>query len=176
MKNQNHFNHLHAIFLLIFLILFSISCTKEDTDPGTLVNGKIETSPGVTEEELGKYAGDLGIVLDAASLSLKGYHPVKARVTINGSQSSISQTIDLDEHSLLGQIKIPIDKLTSEAEKELREGVETNIELLSNTGNVIATENFSKLSFKSNPDPVPFNADNLKDLNTKVVLNSSTKY
>ncbi len=174
MKNQKHFNHSNSTLLLILLIAFFISCTKENTEP--IGNGKIETSPGITEEELGEYAGDLGIVVDAASVSIKGYYPVKAKFTINATQSDISQTIDLDEYSLMGQIKLSIDKMSSEAEKELKEGVETTIELLDNTGKIIATENFSKLSFKSNPDPVPFDADKLKDLNTTVVLNKDTKY
>ncbi len=174
MKSQNHINHSNPILLLIFLLAFTISCKKENSDP--IGDGKIVTSAGVTEEDLGEYAGDLGIVVDAAPVSTKGYYPVKAKISINSVQSDISQTIDLDEYSLMGQIKLSIDELSSEAEKELKEGVEVTIELLDNTGKIVATENFSKLSFKSNPDPVPFDADKLEDLNTSVDLNKDTKY
>lgn len=205
MKTQKRIFRLVLLFLAIGLSCVScskdepITPTIEDTDsdgivdsidkcpnvaaPGTVdgcpVNidgGELEVGAGVNPEDLNPYQGDIGIVVDAREIAKKGYKPVKVMLDIDANSGDYSQTINLNEFALMGQILLTIEDLSEAALEELQDGVQVEATVLDEVGSIIWSESLSKLSFQSNPLPSTIKANGLADLNTDVDLIPNTPY
>ena len=172
MKTQKVFFKL--ILLIIVVSVATISCSKEG--PINVNEGELENGTGITEEDLEPYQGDIGIVIDARKIAKKGYKPVKVMLDIDANSGDYSQTIDLNEFALMGQILLPVKDLSAAALEELQDGVQVVATVLDESGSTIWSESLSKLSFQSNPLPNTIQGNNLEDLNTDVQLISDTPY
>ncbi|MEX0275349.1 MAG: hypothetical protein AB3N16_13320 [Flavobacteriaceae bacterium] len=139
-------------------------------------NGTLEEGEGISENELEVYHGDIGLVIDARKVAKKGYRPTKVRLEIEAQSDDYSQTLDLNEYALMGQLKLAIEDLSTEAEQELKDGVQVTATLLDKDGALIVTESLSKQSFLSNPSPITIQGNDLEDLNTEVDLIPDTPY
>jgi len=159
------------------LLLFAMACSSEEEPvPQIDSDGEIVESDGITEDDIETYAGDLGIVLEARQVALKGYLPTTMEVTVNASSGDFSETLAVDPYTMMSQIKLAIEDLNDEQENELKEGVEVVVELLDERGSSIVEQTFSKVSFQSNPAPTSIAATNLEDLDTEVHLKANTPY
>lgn len=172
MKTQFTFK---ILIWFAFMPVVLAACKDEQVLPDP-VPGEIVTTTGISENELATYAGDIGMVLEARSLVNKGYKPAKAKLTVNATSGDYSQSVELDEYSFMGQIKLAVEDLSEEAQNELTDGVEVVAELLDASGSSLVKETFSKVSFKSNPETVSVQGSSLEDLNTEVHLKANTPY
>lgn len=148
--------------LLLFLtsLLIFTGCTKSDDDP-IIDDGEIDLVNGITPDELGSYAGDLGILINTRGLMKKGYNPAKMNITTSATKGNYDQTIDIDPFTNLGQLSIQVESLTDEQEAELRNGVDITIQILDNSDNEITSESHSVVTFEENGNQIDINATNL---------------
>ncbi len=138
----------------------------------------VETEGQVTEDDFEKFAGELGIVINARNIAKKGYEPANADITIAATLGDYSQTVVIEPITYLGQLRIPVEGLENDALEELEEGVAVSIDVKDPNGNSIISEDFSVVVFRSNPQPVLLNITNLEEtevLNT-VALKEDTPY
>ena len=178
MKTNKHFGV--KALLLIFMMTCWMSCSKEEATPDlpctTNCDGEIEVGEGISEEELPAYQGDIGIVASVREIQKKGYSPASIELLVNAKSGDFSKRMELNPYTLMGQIKLPVEELSEETRKELREGVEVVVKILDDSGAEIWEETISKISFQSNPLPVSINSNDLEDLNTRISLKSNTPY
>ena len=181
MKTQNRLFGL--VFLMFVFSLGFTGCSKDEPIPPPADDGKIdekdkpiEESKGLSEDDLVTYLGELGIVVDARKIAKKGYQPTTVKLTVDSNSGDYSQTVELNEYSLMGQIKLPIEELSAAAIDELTDGVEVVAELFDASGTSILVENLSKISFQSNPLPTICNGNDLEDLNNEFSLSANTPY
>ncbi|MCB0851696.1 MAG: hypothetical protein KDD63_05720, partial [Bacteroidetes bacterium] len=125
--------------------------------------GKLTIGEGVTEDDFEKFPGEVGFILNTREIAKKGYKPTQAVLTIQGNHGDYSQTIDLDEVAFMGQIKIPLEGLSEEAEKELKEGISVSADIKDANGTSILSQNFSAVIFKANPEPKMVDATSLSE-------------
>ncbi|TMM55957.1 hypothetical protein FEE95_15045 [Maribacter algarum] len=164
-------------------IIDSLDKCPNEAAPGTsdgcplnIDGGELELGEGLDPEDLDPYQGDIGIVVDARKVAKKGYKPVKVVLDIEATSGDYSQTIELNEYALMGQIRFSVADLSAMALQELQDGVQVVATLLDANGATILTESLSKLSFLSNPLPNTIQGNELADLNTDVNLIPNTPY
>jgi hypothetical protein len=176
MTPQNNFRKT-LIGLCLLLGLFA--CQKENiiVDPGG--GGKIEVGAGKSIDDLDTYAGEIGLLLNAREIVRKGYQPTKAIVKVEAASGNFSKTVDLNEFSFMGQIKLPVDQLSAAAKKELTDGVPVSVSLLDQQGGTIISDlSLGSLSFLPNPNPqtlLPTGLPETKET-ANIELNSGTAY
>ena len=167
---------LKSIVLLTTLTLFNLSCSKDeptpDVTPDNQGNGEIVTSTGtIAEDDFETYQGDLGVIIDARPIARKGYKPTQVTINVSANNGDYTQTIPLDEFSLLGQIKLPIENLNDAAKEELISGVQITPEYKDANGNVIHTQTPTTVSFQSNPPLTTANVNGLSETEENTTLN-----
>lgn len=176
MKNQ----FVTAGVLFLFIIISLMSCSKEDvlTDQPCTENceDEIVLGDGISESDLPTYQGDIGIVASVREIQRKGYSPKSIEMVVHATSGDFSKTIDLNPYTLMGQIKLPLEALSEEAQTELREGVKVVVKVMDETGAQIWEETISKISFQSSPSPVSLKPHDLEDVNTQINLKSNTPY
>lgn len=163
--------------IIAMMLIACSGCSKKNIPPGDDGGaGQIVKKDGIGESDLVTYQGDIGMVFDARSLQKKGYKPKTIVLNVKASSGNFSKTMELSPYTLMGQIKLPIDSLSTEVHNELKQGVEVTARVLDASGKQISQETISKISFQSNPPITPFSANGLADLNTQVKLNSNTPH
>ncbi len=169
---------LWPISIMAMLLIAGLGCKKniQPADNSGGGTGEIVSKDGISDTDLATYGGDIGIVIDARTVQKKGYKPKTLKVTVKANSGNFSKTIDLNPYTLMGQIKLPADSLSTEAQSELKQGVAVVAQVLDASGSKIWEESFSKISFQSNPSTIPITANGLKDLDTEVHLNAGTPY
>ena len=164
--------------IVAMLLTACLGCKKNIQPPDNSGGGtgEIVSKDGISDTDLATYGGDIGIVLDARTVQKKGYKPKTLKVTVKANSGNFSKTIDLNPYTLMGQIKLPADSLSTEAKSELKQGVAVVAQVLSASGSQIWEESFSKISFQSNPSTIPITANALADLDINVHLNPRSLY
>ncbi|MCB0630255.1 MAG: hypothetical protein R2824_05560 [Saprospiraceae bacterium] len=157
------------------------ACQKEDitVPPPPGVGGEVEVGSGISVDELDTYAGEIGLLLNAREIARKGYMPAKAVVNIEAPSGKFSKTVDLNEFSFMGQIKLPVDELSAGAKKELTDGVPVSVTLTDQEGKTIVSDlSLGTVSFLPGPSPQTLLPANLPETNesAEIELNSGTAY
>ena len=143
---------------LMVLTLLALSCSKEDdTPPPVDNNGELVTSNGVNADDFERYKGALGMIVSARNVAKKGYKPVSAELTIQGSQGDYSQTIEIDPFSFMGKVQLEIENLSDAAKEELVNGIPVTVDYKDATGATIFSNTISAVTFSSNPPPTSVN-------------------
>ncbi|WP_426430313.1 hypothetical protein ACPX19_12355 [Winogradskyella sp. HB-48] len=149
---------------LMVLTLVALSCSKEDdTPPPVDNNGELVTSNGVNADDFERYKGALGMIVSARNVAKKGYKPVTANLTIQGSQGDYSQTIEIDPFSFMGKVQLEIEGLSDAAKEELVNGIPVTVDYKDATGATIFSNTISAVTFSSNPPPTSVNVAALAD-------------
>ena len=174
-KNHQHFKPnkievsktFKSIVLLTLSLIISASCSKDDPNSNPQDNsGNTEltlTSGTVKKEDFEAYEGAIGIALDARPIARKGHVPTQVTLNVAATHGNYNQTIQLDEYSLMGQLKIPLEGLSDDAKDELIGGVDITPEYKDVNGNIIYTEQPFRRSFESNPSVRSANASTLTE-------------
>ena len=146
------------------LTLLALSCSKEDdAAPPIDNNGELVTSNGVNADDFERYQGALGMIVSARNVAKKGYKPVTAALTIQGSQGDYSQTIEIDPFSFMGKVQLEIEDLSDAAKEELVNGIPVTVDYKDATGATIFSNTISAVTFSSNPPPTSVNVVALAD-------------
>ena len=166
------------IFLTLALL---ISCSQDNPDPGPDPGnggGELSASGGVTADDFETYEGALGMVFDARNIARKGYVPATADLTIIGTEGDYSQVLDLDPVSFLGSMELPVSDLTAAAKAELESGLPVGVTVKDAEGNMIFTQEISKVSFASNPATTSLNVSRLDATaeSERLVFNGNRPY
>ncbi|MGS2726821.1 hypothetical protein ACU8DI_09460 [Psychroserpens sp. BH13MA-6] len=167
--------------LLLVTINFMISCSKEEptSDPQNPGNSELIESPGqITEEDFESFAGEIGLILNARPLVRKGYKPTQVSLTILANSGDFSQTVPIEEHTFMGQLKIPLEGLSDAAKTELTSGVQVTAEYKDENGTTIFTEPAFTYSLQSNPNARTANATTLSETpeNQTLSFNQNSSY
>ena len=168
---------LTSVVLLMALFFYSVSCSKDEPDSES--QGEIIETPGqVTENDFETYEGEIGVVLDARPLARKGYKPTQVTINVSASSGDFTQTVPINEYTILGQLKLPLESLNEEAKIELSGGVQITSEYKDANGDIIFTEAPSTVSFQANPNARVANASNLQETveNQTLTLSEGTTY
>ncbi|MFP2996643.1 thrombospondin type 3 repeat-containing protein [Spongiivirga sp. MCCC 1A20706] len=139
---------------------------------------EIVVTNGVTPDDFEQYAGDIGMVINTRNIAKKGYKPKEAVVTVNATSGDYSETVALDEHSFLGQIKLSVADLTEAAVNELKEGVPVSITINDENNNPIITQDISAVIFSENAQPNELNVTDLEETpeNRAIALSENQPY
>lgn len=133
--------------------------------------GEIVTTDGtVAEEDFEAYEGDLGLIIDARPIARKGYKPTQVTLNVDANTGNFTQTIPIDEYSLLGQIKLPIEDLSDASKDELINGVKVTPEYKDATGAIIHTQAPTTISFQPNPPVTTANTNGLSETEENLTL------
>lgn len=166
--------------ILLSSILFStaISCSKEDNGSNGNDGELVETGGQVLEGDFEAYQGEIGVVLDARPLARKGYKPTQVTINVNASSGNFSETVPIDEYTIMGQLKIPVEDLNEDAKTELTSGVDITTEYKDENGTVIFTEGIGTISLQANPNVRLVNASGLEETteNQTLTLSEDTTY
>ncbi|MFD2565578.1 hypothetical protein [Aquimarina rubra] len=165
----------------IFLSLFFISCSKDDSasipeDPNS---GELIETPGqISEDDFESFEGELGFVIDARPLARKGYKPTQVIINVEADNGNFTETVPVDKYTLMGQLKIPLESLSEAAKTELASGVRITPEYQDATGTTIFTEPTFIQSFRPNPSPRIANTGMLEETeeNQTLSFRSGTSY
>ncbi len=164
---------------LIILLLSCNACSEDENNLKPDIPGEIIEEAGISVDAFEKYEGEIGMLINARSIARKGYKPTQAMVTINSANGNFSQTIDLDEFSYMGQIKVPLGGLDAATRNELINGVPVSATFRDKNGSNILTDiSLNTVSFLSNPTPVSVNASSLEETDevATIDLNENTSY
>lgn len=157
-----------------------MSCSKDDNSSDSDENNAeiIETPGQISEGDFEAYEGEIGVILDARPLAKKGYHPTQVTINVDASSGNFTQTVPIDEYTILGQLKIPLEDLSQEAKTELTSGVEITPEYKDASGATIFSEAPATVSFQANPNARTVNAINLEETeeNQTLSLSEGTTY
>lgn len=171
---------LKTTLLSILLLFFLSSCSKDDnSSDGDGSQGELIETPGtVSVEDFESFDGELGLVLDARELARKGYKPTQVILNVNASNGDYSQTVQIDEFTQMGQLKIPMEGLSESAIEELTNGVQVEAEFKDVEGTTIYTEPTFTQSFKSNPNARTILASSLSETieNQNLSFRAGTSY
>jgi len=163
--------------MLLCLFILTAACSKDDSpiDPGN--NGQVEvTSSNIQLDEFETDEGEIGISISARDIAKKGYKPTTAEISIQSASNIEDKTITFDEFNNLASLSFKNEDLNDTIEDELKEGVPLDVTVKDENGNVLATENYSKLSFKSSPEAQEIDANDLDDLFAEVSLKEDLDY
>ena len=130
----------------------------------------ISTSEFETDE------GEIGISISGRDIARKGYKPFSAVISIESTSTIEDQTILFDELNNLANLSFKNEDLDDALENELKEGVPVQVTVLDEDDAVLATRNFSKLSFGASPNEEVIDSDGLDDLYAEVSLREDMRY
>lgn len=172
MKPQNN---LFKTGILLFAIILIIGCSKDDTtDPKNIE--KLIESEGINTDELETYSGDLGLSFSAREIVKKGHNPTKVIITIDADTGDFNKTLSIDQDTNLAQLSFKAEDLSEEAQKQLKAGVPVSIEILDDNEAVLASKDFSVLSFKSNPTAQEVDNNTLSDVRDNLAFKEDVPY
>ncbi|QLG46398.1 hypothetical protein [Costertonia aggregata] len=179
MKNQKHF--IWSLVLFLGLLIYPVSCNKDngDTSEPPVDNEEIVVSDGqITGDDFEKFAGELGMVINARNIAKKGYIPTTADISVEATLGDYSQTVDIDPITFMGQVRINVEELTEEALKELEDGVAVTIAITDSDGVMIISNTLSIVVFRSNPTPQELNVTDLEETEaaSTIALKEDTSY
>lgn len=160
------------------MVLFvAISCSKDDEGPKAPVEGGVSTLNGITEEALGVYAGDLGLIINARNLADKGYLNLRAEVSTGAQSGDFDQSISIDPMTSMGTLKFAVEALSAEAANELAEGVDLQVKILdADTSAELTNQSFSAVNFKANGTEIEIDAANVADKYLQAALAPDLPY
>jgi len=158
--------------LCMSLILSAIGCNPED-DP----SAKVEVLNGtISTDDFEVDAGQIGIAISAREIAKKGQAPTTAVLTINASTPMPEETATLDEYNNLALFSFDPEEIGDALKNELKNGVPVTVTIKNASGDVLATQSFSKISFKPGPDEQEIDATNVDDLYAGISLRPNVKY
>jgi hypothetical protein len=166
------------MFYTALLVTILIGCSKEDIKPEGGTEDKISIGSGVTENDFEKFEGEVGMVVNTRNVVKKGYTPRTAKITTSAQHGNYSQSVAIDPVSQLGQVKIAVEGLSSEAVDELKNGIPVTVALEDEGGTVILSQDLSAVIFKENPLPTILNVTTLQETpeNQRIALKEGTPY
>ena len=163
--------------MLLSLFILVAACSQDDTvDPPPTTGEVEEGAPTISTDEFEIDEGEIGIAISARAIAKKGYQPTTAEISIQSASTIEDQTLTLDEFTNLAFLSFKNEDLDDAVEAELKEGVPIDVSIKDENGNVLATENFPKLSFKASPDEQEIDASTLDDLFAEVSLKEDLDY
>ncbi len=157
---------LQRITMCTLLILF-LGCSKDEDSPSP-GDGELEQINGISEDDLEKYEGDLGLRVSARDLVKKGYLPKQVAFDFDANTGDYDQTIDIDEFTNIAQLSIAVEDLSIEAEAELRNGVPIVVTVLDDNNVAILTESISIQSLEENGADIPLNISQLEEITNEI--------
>ncbi len=157
--------------------MVSIACSKEDSDGQRDPDGEVEElAPSISTSEFETDNGQIGISLSAREIARRGYKPVTAVISMESSSGIEDQIISFDEYSNLAILSFENDALDATIESELKDGVAVQVTVRDENDAVLATQDFTKLSFKPSPEDEEIGAEGLDDLFADISLRPDLKY
>ncbi|TAI48251.1 hypothetical protein [Flagellimonas allohymeniacidonis] len=159
------------------MLIILVACSSENSgeQPPTENEKVEELAPTISTDEFETDEGQIGISISGREIARRGYNPVTAVISISSS-SPFEETVPFDEFNNLANLSFENDQLDDALEQELREGVALEVSVRDETDAVLATQSFSKLSFKASPDEEEIDAEGLDDLFAEVNLRPDLKY
>lgn len=171
---MNTQNKLIKKLALLLCILVFAACSKDDPNIDNGGNQQVEVLPPTIQlDEFETDEGEIGISISARDIAKKGYKPATADISISANSNIEDQTVVFDEFNNLAYLSFENDVLEDTIENELKEGVPIDVTVKDENGSVIATQSFSKLSFRASPNAQEIDANNLDDQFAKVSLRST---
>ncbi|WP_190808286.1 hypothetical protein [Flagellimonas sp. S3867] len=166
-------------FFTLLLLITILACTKDESGEN-LPNGtnkKIETRDGVTEDEIEKDEGEIGLSISAREIAKKGYKPTSAEINIAATASDIPKenTVSIDPFTNIAYLSFKNEELSEEAKEELK-GVDISIVIKDENGNELASTSISQVIFKSSPDEQEIDNENLEDQFAQINLRNDIAY
>ena len=160
----------------VLFALFILACSKQDLpEPGPPI-GEIENGNGISEEELERYTGEIGLLIDVREVAKLGYHPAEVSIDVNAQEGNYDQVLSVDPFTSMAQLSISIENLSEAAETELREGIPFIINILDNQGNTIVSTQFDKTSWKENGTLVKPDIAGLEEQFTAISFRENTPH
>lgn len=170
-------NKLINKLMLISLLILTAACSKEgEMDPDPAVGEPEELAGTISVDEFEIDEGEIGISISARDIAKRGYQPMTAEISIPEVSSIANQTIAFDEFNNLANLTFKNEELDESVESELKEGVPIDVTVKDENGNVLATESYSKISFRASPDALEIDASSLDDLFASVSLKEDLDY
>lgn len=159
------------------LCIATIACSKDDSSGQPGDNDELNETQGISEDDLERYLGSLGISISARNIAKKGYIPETAEITVNANTGDYNATVDIDPDTNIAQLSFNVDELSEEAREELSSGVPISITIKDENDSVLSQEDISIVSFKNNPPNEEINSENLINLyNESFTFRESQKY
>ncbi|WP_437399927.1 hypothetical protein [Flagellimonas lutimaris] len=159
------------------LILFTLACSKDESNPPPDKNNEVEVLPStISTGEFETDEGQIGISISAREIARRGYKPVTAIISIESTSNIDDQTVSFDEFNNLAILSFENEDLDDAIENELKEGVPVQVTVRDENDAVLATQSFTKLSFSASPVEEDINANGLDDLFAEVSLREDLKY
>lgn len=149
------------VITLLFLFGLIVSCTKEEV-PEPIIR-LIETSNGVSAEDLEQYQGEIGLLIDLRPIVKLGYQPVEVKIETSARQYQANQTASVDPLTSIARIVVPVEELTDEAEAELRGGVELSVQVMDQMGKELLKTTFGKTSWRESGTLLEVELQNLEE-------------
>ena len=164
------------LFSIVFL-LFALACSKDDSTNPPGKDDEVEVLPStISTSEFETDEGEIGISISGRDIARKGYKPFTAVISIESTSTLEDQTIPFDELNNLANLSFKNEDMDDALESELKEGVPVQVTVLDENDAVLATQNFTKLSFRASPTEEEINSDGLDDLYAEVSLREDLKY
>lgn len=174
MKPQNQ---LLKTVILFFTIILIIGCSKDDSPTNSDNDEDLIQSDGISEDDLERYLGSLGISISTRDIAKKGYIPTKAEITVNATTGNYSSTVDIDPDTNIAQLSFKISELSEDAQTELSTGVPITIEIKDASNALLTKEDVSIISFKNNASNHEIETENLQNLrNNDFLFRKDQKY
>lgn len=152
---------LKICFLLPILlagIILSPACKKKDVEKPLEL--PLETSPlDISKINIPTNKGDIGLVVDVRPIIKKGYFVSKVAVNIEGSLASFSKTIEVDQFTNIGMLKIKREDLSAAQIDQFVKGVKTNLIAYDLNDNEIAETNESSVLYNDTGEPFAIDTD-----------------
>lgn len=160
------------------VVLFvTVSCSKEDDASKTPINGGVSSLNGITEEALGVYQGDLGVLINARELAEKGYLNLKAEISTGAQNGDYDQIVPIDPMTSLGVLKFSVEGLSTEAVGELSQGVDIQVKMLdADTNMELTNQSFTAIHFKANGTELDIDAAAVADKYLQAALAPDLPY
>ncbi|EDP70381.1 hypothetical protein FBALC1_06478 [Flavobacteriales bacterium ALC-1] len=163
--------------IALMLCIATIACSKDDSPGQSGDNDELNETQGISEDDLERYLGSLGISISARNIAKKGYIPETAEITVNATTGDYNATVDIDVDTNIAQLSFDVEDLSEEARDELSSGVPISITIKDGNGSVLSQEDISIVSFKNNPPNEEINSENLVNLyNESFTFRESQKY
>lgn len=161
MKPQNH---LFRIIILLVTMISIIGCSKDDSPTNSSNDDKLTQSDGISEDDLERYLGSLGISISARNIAKKGYLPKTAEITVNATTGNYSSTVDIDPDTNIAQLSFDVSELSKDAQTELSSGVPISVKIKDASNALLTEKDISIISFKNNAPNHEIETEDLKNL------------